>query len=723
MSNSFNFSRNQTNPKTLTSSYKQDLKNTTYNNQYSSGSFRRLNPSHHIKYINNYIENNNSVNNRRISSTNYTEINNNNVNMPNKRYNLLNNNNYKRNNLSLTNNVNQDNQTQINNRYKTYKLHRNSYNINYNSFNTGKNNIINTTKTNNTNNINISNIEKNRKHHQYFERIITNPNKQMIIENKYINNNRQNSAVNNNEKSQNFIQTKFSINSENKPVRIFPRNNTNNYRQKIELNRTLFSSNEKSSVFGKQSQPLIKNITNNSEISDNEKIKYQPKEYIKNSQQNDDKMNYQQKENLNDFNYQQKENINNYNYQKKGYRKYYQLKKELKNKQQNENIKNNEQKTNIENSNNLILDNSKNYYEHSTKEVKPDKKIVKKEEALFDVINKEIGIINLGNTCFINACLQVLIHCPLFIYKLAKNLKLINENTPITSNFLSICDLILNTEKKYIDISDFKNLLGIKHKIFEGYLQNDSQEFCRILLEDISTELNEIKNKSLYRMLSNSNKKAKKVRDEDFHINFSEREKSIITDSFYAQIVDTFTCECGFEIYSFQKILDFPLLFPENIKHNTITIEELLQFYFKTEEIDFEIKCYKCQKKSQHKKEIKMSRPPEILILSLQRINQNTQKKLKYIVKYPEILDISEFTDHECGFDKECIYHLFAIIEHYGSINSGHYYSLIKIGDKDWFEFNDSKVKNIETISDESEYVYALFYIKEKYINSKILKI
>ena len=118
-----------------------------------------------------------------------------------------------------------------------------------------------------------------------------------------------------------------------------------------------------------------------------------------------------------------------------------------------------------------------------------------------------------------------------------------------------------------------------------------------------------------------------------------------------------------------------------------------------------------------------MSRPPEILILSLQRINQNTQKKLKYIVKYPEILDISEFTDHECGFDKECIYHLFAIIEHYGSINSGHYYSLIKIGDKDWFEFNDSKVKNIETISDESEYVYALFYIKEKYINSKILKI
>ena len=66
-------------------------------------------------------------------------------------------------------------------------------------------------------------------------------------------------------------------------------------------------------------------------------------------------------------------------------------------------------------------------------------------------------------------------------------------------------------------------------------MQNDSQEFCRILLEDISSELNEIKIKSIYRMLSNSNEKSKILREKDFHINFSEREKSIITELFYAQ--------------------------------------------------------------------------------------------------------------------------------------------------------------------------------------------
>ena len=147
---------------------------------------------------------------------------------------------------------------------------------------------------------------------------------------------------------------------------------------------------------------------------------------------------------------------------------------------------------------------------------------------------------NLVNTCFINACLQVLIHCPLFIFNLIKRLNLVNENTPITSNFLSICNIMANVEDKRIDISDFKNILGLKHEIYLSYIQNDSQEFCRILLEDISRELNETKVLSLYRILSNSDSKSKKQRDIDFHENFIQREKSLVTDLFYAQILKLF---------------------------------------------------------------------------------------------------------------------------------------------------------------------------------------
>ena len=342
-----------------------------------------------------------------------------------------------------------------------------------------------------------------------------------------------------------------------------------------------------------------------------------------------------------------------------------------------------------------------------------------KEQILFNVTNKLIGIMNLGNTCFINACLQILIHCPLFIYKLIKNLKLVNENTPITSNFLSICNIMSNTEENEIDISDFKNILGIKHVIYESYMQNDSQEFCRILLEDISRELNEIKDLSIYKLLSNSDRKTKRERDIDFHENFISREKSFIIDLFYAQALTIFTCECKAEIYSFQKILDFPLLFPENKYNDVLSVYDLLKLYFKTEYIDFEVICERCKKKTKHKKEIKISRAPEILILSLQRIDEIKKKKLDYLVNFPQTLDIYEFMEHDCGHDKDCKYELFGIINHMGRINSGHYYSYIKLENKEWFEFNDSKVMQIDNLSDTSESAYALFYIKKKYCGKK----
>ena len=350
----------------------------------------------------------------------------------------------------------------------------------------------------------------------------------------------------------------------------------------------------------------------------------------------------------------------------------------------------------------------------------PIKKRIITDNDYFNIIYKDIGIINLGNTCFINSCLQVLIHCNPFINKFFNKCQkpgLINpKDTPISLDFFLVCKSMvntINTGDKYIDITNFKQNFGVKHPQFEGYLQNDSQEFCRILLEDISTELNEVKTKPVYRTLTNTNRKSKKVRDTEFHQNFSEREKSIITELFYAQIITIYSCECKLAIYSFQKILDFPLLLPDNVTN--ISINDLLKSYFQTETIDFQIPCEKCKKVLKHKKEIKISRPPEILILSLQRIDQVTRTKNECFVSFPQVLDMSEFIDNECGFNREPIYNLFAVINHAGNIDSGHYYSFIKLnGQNDWYEFNDSSVRNIGPKIDNFPYAYGLFYIKNQ---------
>ena len=76
---------------------------------------------------------------------------------------------------------------------------------------------------------------------------------------------------------------------------------------------------------------------------------------------------------------------------------------------------------------------------------------------------------------------------------------------------------------------------------------------------------------------------------------------------------------------------------------------------------------------------------------------------------------MSEYIDNECYKGGEPLYNLYAVINHYGRIDFGHYFSYIKLNDyNSWFNFDDSSVKNIGLKIDNFPYAYALFYIKNK---------
>ena len=91
--------------------------------------------------------------------------------------------------------------------------------------------------------------------------------------------------------------------------------------------------------------------------------------------------------------------------------------------------------------------------------------------------------------------------------------------------------------------SEFKLKFGSKHSLFSGYGQNEKQEFCRFLLEDMNKELNEVRHKPPYKELNTSGK-PKIVCDKEFDELFRSRESSIVMDSFYGQIINIFTCKC-----------------------------------------------------------------------------------------------------------------------------------------------------------------------------------
>ena len=71
----------------------------------------------------------------------------------------------------------------------------------------------------------------------------------------------------------------------------------------------------------------------------------------------------------------------------------------------------------------------------------------------FDFLMKFHGIINLGNICYINAALQILLHCEVFIIKFYDNNdKYIKIYIQFLIKYLNLCYYIIKKKEKKIII-------------------------------------------------------------------------------------------------------------------------------------------------------------------------------------------------------------------------------------------------------------------------------
>ena len=99
---------------------------------------------------------------------------------------------------------------------------------------------------------------------------------------------------------------------------------------------------------------------------------------------------------------------------------------------------------------------------------------------------------------------------------------------------------------------------------------------------------------------------------------------------------------------------------------------------------------------------------PKILIIDLKRYD-NFMRKINTKIDIP--LDNLDLRNYVCGYDSEkYIYDLFAICNHHGNFNGGHYTSCIKNANNNWYLFNDSIVKQIKNDQVITQAAYTLFY-------------
>jgi ubiquitin C-terminal hydrolase len=153
-----------------------------------------------------------------------------------------------------------------------------------------------------------------------------------------------------------------------------------------------------------------------------------------------------------------------------------------------------------------------------------------------------------------------------------------------------------------------------------------------------------------------------------------------------------------------------------------IMLDHCFKAFGMTEQLGEEDKwyCSKCKNHVRAYKTMSLWRTPDILVVHLKRFQQIRQsyylrtKKINLPIQYPlSGMDVSTLLHPSYEKKNGTIYDLYAISQHFGSMNGGHYTAVAYNPElKKWISFDDSSTTVCNPPSNSDESAYLLFYQK-----------
>lgn len=310
-----------------------------------------------------------------------------------------------------------------------------------------------------------------------------------------------------------------------------------------------------------------------------------------------------------------------------------------------------------------------------------------------------VGLVNLGNSCYMNSVLQALKMNTQFIKKLI-NIKETIETDTVIKHSRTLFSALLG-RYRLIKPSSFKRAIEYHNESFASKTQQDAHEFFIFYIDLLSTLTKGTFKKPVDFAYNKLWTEFQKEYEKD------ETNTSVFEEIFHGYFIVKYTCRsCGL---SFQKFEKFNTLFMD-CKGNK-SIGSLIDSYF--EEGYTQITCKDCCKGDSEGVEHYVHRQiytlPNTLCILLNRFDPETGNKKECSVSVTDTIDLCEFYK---GKDNSAYKLVSSVIHEGSSIHSGHYFTLSRIYDKEWKIFDDDKIHNFnysaENVSELENYM--LFY-------------
>jgi ubiquitin C-terminal hydrolase len=164
-----------------------------------------------------------------------------------------------------------------------------------------------------------------------------------------------------------------------------------------------------------------------------------------------------------------------------------------------------------------------------------------------------------------------------------------------------------------------------------------------------------------------------------------------------------------------------------------LSVEQCLRQFTSPEVLADPVDCPSCREKTATTKQHVISKLPKILVLHLKRFNFTENRKIEDYVAFPaHSLNMGPYLPHwrelprvpikpggpphafvsdPAALTPRILYNLQSTVNHYGSLQSGHYYANVRIDDT-WFHCNDAHVSYAQEGEVVAQPAYMLFYAR-----------